>query len=150
MYGRSVNDILADALPSAVSARGQRNLRLENQLKHNRPANLPPDVEVTWLRADTLGLLAPSGASAARLRFDSRSLLREIAQVEGFAAVRHVKVLVRPPRPPARSAPRGARLSPRAGAQLQEFAASLPGDSALRAVLERLSRRAAPGRRPGD
>lgn len=147
MYGRSVTDILGEAVPRSVSARGRTTLRLQHQLKRNRPANLPPDIQVAWLRAGTLGLLAPSGASATRLRFESRRLVHEIAQIEGFAEVRHIRVLVRPPQPAPRSLPRRARLSPRAGAQLQEFAASLPQDSALRAVLEKLSRRSGSSRR---
>lgn len=149
MYGRSVSDILGDVVHPAVGARGQTIAHLENQLKRNRPASLPPDVQVAWLRAGTLGLLATSGASAARLRFDSRRLLNEIAHIEGFASVQHIKVLVRPSQRVHRPALEGARLSPKAAEQLGEFAAALPEGTALRTVVEKLSRRSGVRRRSG-
>ena len=94
MSASSLSDLLATQLPAALLARAQVLLRAQSALERCLPPALAGSVWVAQLDHGNLHLACDSGAVAARLRHQTRTLAVELSQ-RGLI-VDHVRVSVQP------------------------------------------------------
>lgn len=114
---------------------------LEKRLQSLLPEPLGTHCRVLNLRDHTLTLAADSSAWAARLRYQTRILLQQLARSPSVT-VRTIQVRILPtPRPEPEKPKRNARLSSDNARLLRQTAESL-ADPALRSALLKVATRA--------
>lgn len=136
-----LNVAASDATLGRILRKAQRLKALETQLARQLPPALAGQVRVADLRGGVLVLGAPSPAAAAQLRYAGADILKGLPP-DFRSDVRRVTVrVVQPTGPPApgNPAPAPRRDPPEA----LERAARTVSDPDLRAVLERMAKRAA-------
>ncbi|WJW74945.1 DUF721 domain-containing protein [Thiohalobacter sp. IOR34] len=125
-----------------LTERSRRLARFDRALRERLPPDLARHCRVGNLRDNVLILYVDSSAWAARLRFHSPQLLRQLRQ-EGPVKPRDIQVRVMPPAAPRpRTKAAGPRLSSDSARLLEQTAHAL-GDEKLAQALRRLARHAA-------
>lgn len=135
-----LNVAAGDAKLGRILRKAQRLKALETQLARLLPPALAGQARVADLRDGVLVLGAPSPAAAAQLRYAGADILKGLPP-DFRSDVRRVVVrVVQPAGPPA---PGGPAPSPhRDPPEALERAARAVSDPELRAVLERMAKRA--------
>lgn len=129
----------ADAL-ARLQEHASRLRRLQGTLEAALPPQLASQCQVANLKDDVLVLAASNGAAAVRLKQMLPSLLEHF--LRAGHALGSIRVKVGTPQQAAWRPPTTERrISAAAKSCLEEFAASLPADSPLRASMERLAQR---------
>ena len=114
--------------------------QLDRALHKALPDPLKEHCHVVNLRGQTLTLAADSPAWAARLRYQSRTVLQHLARMQ-TVTVRTITVRIAPARPPRQEKPkRQAQLSATNARLLQQTANALT-DPRLRAALLKVASR---------
>ncbi len=141
-----INNLLGNSAVARLLSRARTLATLDAELHRLIPPPLNDHCHVLSLRDGTLVLAADSPVWAARLRFQSSQLVKQLSTTR-TVNLRTLRVCVRPPE--SRRTFRSARRRPpvsRQHSRILEQAASEVTDPGLRAALLKLaSRHTAPG-----
>ena len=139
----SVQSLLShgDGALARLCAQAGELSRINRLLTTFLPAALAPHVRACAIHTDTLVLQTDSPVWSTRLRLEQQLLLAKIRAADGLAAINSLRVTVAVPATPQQKQLPKPQLSAAAAATLTQCAES-QSDSALRASLTRLSRRA--------
>jgi hypothetical protein len=136
-----INKLLGGSPHARLLSRARSLLQLENRLHALLPAPLTEHCRILSIRDTTLVLAADSPVWAARLRFHTPLLLKQLARIQGVR-LRRVRIRVRPPE--AATAPRHRHVPNRrsaAGTAALQQAAQTVSDPELKTALLRLANR---------
>lgn len=136
----SVGKLFTGGALSRFLERRQLLAELERLLSRNLPPPLDIHCKVLNLRGDCLILAVDNPLWASRLRFQTRTLLQQLAPVESVT-VRTIQIKVLPQAVPRQKKTRRNKPLSAANAQLVRQTASSLKDERLRAALLRVASR---------
>ncbi|MGD8843796.1 MAG: DUF721 domain-containing protein [Gammaproteobacteria bacterium] len=91
-----INEIIGKRVQSRLVSRARALMDLDAQLQHLLPDTLRPHCRLLAVNGTTLVLAADSPAWAARLRFHTHQLARQLTP-PGGVKLRGIRIRVRPP-----------------------------------------------------
>ena len=139
MQARSLDDCLnADAALARLTAHAEHLLKLQRIIDATIPTALVRACRVANYRLGVVFIHADNGAVAAKLRQLAPSLCDELRSSGREITEIRIKVQPRDPGSPKQKGKTIPQLGSRTKQGLTDLSLSLPGDSPLKAALERL------------